>query len=274
MHSAVHADSPHLSSRPLRLSHLAVRDHTPCQVALPGHWWPPSWAPQGRPALTVCLPPSSDPLCARPRPASSKKQPLSPASGSCLESGRRGEAAASSTRCGCCGAGGPGAAGRGAGVRVCAGPQPRAPEAPRDLGGHDEAQGPWQRFPLPLAGPRGRDPGARHKSRPSLSCGNVSPSCGAAPSPRGPPRGLPVLPGVSGGLLGVPRAGPRGSLALTPHEGGEVARSPAGELGQGPFQNILPRKAGSGLRFLLPAPHVPIFILFLFALSLHFVSNS
>lgn len=184
MHSALHADSPHLSSRPLRLSHLAVRDHAPCQVALPGHWWPPSWAPQGRPALTVCLPPSSDPLCARPRPASSKKQPLSPASGSCLESGRRGEAAASSTRCGCCGAGGPGAAGWGAG------PQPRAPEAPRDLGGHDGPRGLGSDSPCPLPVPAGETQG------PGTSLALHFPA-GTSPLPAGRPLPRGALPPAS-----------------------------------------------------------------------------
>lgn len=131
-----------------------------------------------RPARTRCA------LGPGPRPRRNSHPPLSPASGSCLESGRRGEAAASSTRCGCCGAGGPGAAGWGAG------PQPRAPEAPRDLGGHDGPRGLGSDSPCPLPVPAGETQG------PGTSLALHFPA-GTSPLPAGRPLPRGALPPAS-----------------------------------------------------------------------------
>lgn len=131
-----------------------------------------------RPARTRCA------LGPGPRPRRNSHPPLSPASGSCLESGRRGEAAASSTRCGCCGAGGPGAAGWGAGL------QPRAPEAPRDLGGHDGPRGLGSDSPCPLPVPAGETQG------PGTSLALHFPA-GTSPLPAGRPLPRGALPPAS-----------------------------------------------------------------------------
>lgn len=183
---------------------------------------------------------------------------------------------------GAAGAGGPGAARRGAGVRVCvctaAPPCIGSPHGPRWA--RREPRGLGGRSSLLLARHPGRDPGAQHKSRFSFSCGNVSASCAGgpvAPSPRPPPPPPGPSPPRSrrlAGSSGVLRTCPRGSLALTPHEGGEACSESCRRAEPVPFPEHSTARGWLGLCFLPPAPHVPIFILFLFALSLHFVSNS
>lgn len=164
------------------------------------------------------------------------------------------------------GAGGPGAARRGAGVSACARPQPRAPEAPTALGGH------------------GGSPGALAAGPPcSLPVSASCAGCPAAPSPRLPPlsrreRTRTVTPSfqASPGLVGrAADASPR-ATCLTSHEGGEACSGSCRRAEPVPFPELstVRGEAGSGLCFLLPAPHVPIFIRFLFVLPSHFVSNS